>query len=122
IKVVGLSGPMQLHTASGDITAEHINGVVDLLTTSGDVDLSGAISDNSVVKTTSGGITYKGSLDPKGTYHFASLSGDVEITLPESTAFKYDLSSISGDINNKFGGHAGSAGSDPSALLTVTTT
>jgi DUF4097 and DUF4098 domain-containing protein YvlB len=109
-----------LHTGSGSITVNGLSGQVTLDTGSGSTTVSqGALSGNSILKAGSGNITYNGSLDPKGKYRFETGSGDVDLTLPSSSAFNLDTHTGSGSVNNGFGSNQ--IGSDPRAFISIST-
>ncbi len=130
----GGSGQVTLTTSSGDIKASNISGVMTLSTSSGDVTASNAsASGNSSFQTSSGDITYRGSLAPNGNYSFQDSSGDIDLTLPGDAAFQVvQASTDSGNIDSDFSGlnilrsssgatASGSVGNAPSAKITLRT-
>jgi hypothetical protein len=130
----GGSGQITLTTSSGDIKASNVSGQMTLSTSSGNVTaINASASGNSSFETSSGDITYNGSLAPKGTYSFRASSGDVTVTLPGDSALQVQASTDSGDISSDFSGvivqrgdgsgatASGSSGSAPYAQVTLTT-
>jgi hypothetical protein len=55
------------------------------------------------MSSTSGNLTYEGSLLKGGNYEFHNVSGDVDLTFGASPSAHFDISSFSGDIDNSFG-------------------
>lgn len=103
IRVEKSGGGMRLSTASGDITAVGVGDEIKLSAASGDIDLSDAkgIFD---VSCASGGITADG-ITIAGASEFSVASGDVEVTLAETSEFDLELSSASGDVLLDFNGN-----------------
>jgi hypothetical protein len=109
-----------LNTGSGDIDAHGLSGQVTLQTGSGSTKIEqGALKGDSVLKAGSGDITYNGSLDANGSYRFETGSGDVDLTLPSSSAFNLDAHTGSGSVNNDFG--SDQVGGSPRAPLSIIT-
>ncbi len=103
----GGSGQVTLTTSSGDITASNISGQLTLSTRSGDVKaIDAAASGNSSFETSSGAITYEGTLADGGSYGFHTGSGDIDLTLPGNAIFHIEASTQSGDISSDFPGVA----------------
>ena len=100
----GGSGHVSLTTSSGDIKASNISGEMTLSTSSGDVTADNAsASGNSSFQTSSGDITYRGSLAANGNYSFQDSSGDIDLTLPGDATFQVvQASTDSGDIDSDF--------------------
>ncbi len=109
-----------LGTGSGSIDVHGLSGQVTLETGSGSTTIEqGALKGDSVLKAGSGDITYNGSLDPNGSYRFETGSGDVDLTLPSSSAFSLDAHTGSGSVKNDFG--SDQVGSNPRAPVSITT-
>jgi hypothetical protein len=117
-------------TTSGEIALDGVSGALKLVSVSGDVQVGDARDGQLEFSTTSGGIEYEGSLAPRSANKVDSISGDVQLRLPESSGFRLDASTVSGDLSSEFelrdGGPSlrslsGVAG-DGSATLTIGTT
>jgi DUF4097 and DUF4098 domain-containing protein YvlB len=54
------------------------------------------------IGTTSGDITYEGTVDPKGTYDLSTHSGDVKFAIPPNMGATLSLQSYSGDVESAF--------------------
>jgi hypothetical protein len=107
ITVTGVSGQMSLTTNTGPITLSQdtLNGL-SIVNADSDqinatqVSLSGQVS----FKTNIGSLTFSGTLDPKGTYHFETNTGDLDITLPLKSSFHLDVSTNTGTTATDFPG------------------
>jgi DUF4097 and DUF4098 domain-containing protein YvlB len=129
----GGRGQIILKTSSGNITASNISGQMTLSTSSGSVTATNAsASGNSSFKTSSGDITYRGSLAPGGTYDFHDSSGSIDLTLPGNAALQVQAVTQSGSIDSDFSEvrvldnssgalASGTVGSAPYALVTAQT-
>lgn len=92
-----ISGSMELTGIRGQLRAETVSG-------------SAKILDSSLrelnAETTSGSLTYVGSILPGGNFDISSISGSVELRLPADVDASFDISAFSGDIDNAFGPEA----------------
>ncbi len=78
IRLEGASGPLYAHTISGDVQLHGLRDAqLDLETTSGDVEASGALA---------------------GT--ISTISGDVQLRLPVASDLALDVSTVSGDLSS----------------------
>lgn len=121
ITLTGVSGPIALTTTSGDIEVDagsvaganisttsgsvEINGAADALviqTVSGDISVSNTRSAALKLATTSGDIEYHGNLDAEADHSISTISGDVDLVLPEGAALQVDASSVSGSLETDF--------------------
>jgi DUF4097 and DUF4098 domain-containing protein YvlB len=120
IEVVDASDRISVQTVGGDIRVEKARGRTDIGTTGGDVelyDIVGPLTVRSVssdlvvrrvessdvrINTTSGDITYEGTVEPKGVYDINAHSGDVVFTIPTGTGASLSLQTYNGDIDNAF--------------------
>jgi hypothetical protein len=87
------------------------------------------------VNSTSGGVTFIGSLARNGRYELNSFSGEIRLTLSGNTGFEIDANSFSGDVRTDLaittrGAQTGRGGrrtvlngtyGDGSAILDLTT-
>jgi hypothetical protein len=117
-------------TTSGEVQLDGVAGALKLTSVSGDIHVRAARDGQLDVSTTSGEIAYEGSLASGSTNKVDTISGDVNLRLPDASGFRLDASTVSGDVGSEFelrdGATArrslsGVAG-DGSAALTVSTT
>jgi hypothetical protein len=120
IEVVDAADRIVVQSTSGDIRLSRIRGRTRVGLTSGDLeldDISGSLEIRSVssdmrirrvdvsdlrIGTTSGDITYEGTVDPKGTYEITSHSGDIQFEIPGNSGAALSLQTYSGDIDSSF--------------------
>ncbi|HEU5103242.1 MAG TPA: DUF4097 family beta strand repeat-containing protein [Roseiflexaceae bacterium] len=119
-----------VNTTSGEVELDGVAGALKVTSVSGDINLREAHDGRLEISTTSGEIQYEGDLARASANTLNSISGDVRLRLPESSGFRLDASTVSGDISSDFelreGEQArwslsGVAG-DGSATLTIGTT
>ncbi len=88
---------------SGDLTITDIAcHDFDLTLGSGDVEFAGAVTDTLNAKVGSGDVTFELYQAPAKSMDVCVDSGDVEITVPNSTGFKASLTVGSGDFESDF--------------------
>src|SRR5690606_15036295 len=71
-------------------------------TISGEVAVSDARDVLLTVSKTSGDLNFTGSLAPGGANRVTSISGDGTLRLPKDSAFRLDMSTISGELESEF--------------------
>src|SRR6185437_1436881 len=74
----------------------------DVSSVSGDLDLRGMTAKVVRAKTTSGDVTYDGTVDPAGRYELTSHSGDLRLHIPRTTSAQLSVSTWNGDIDSEF--------------------
>ena len=111
-----VSGSAETDTVSGRVTAENLNTAsLECDTVSGDVKASGAIEAFDL-SSTSGAAEITTTV-PLKKLETDTVSGDVTLTLPESSGFTLEFDTVSGDLNcelpmtNKNGKHICNDGS-----------
>ena len=87
------SGRVSVSSAGGTVAAVNLkpvetNDEFEVLTTSGDIELSNVTHHQVTTKTVSGNLTMNGPLAPAGRYGFNSFSGDVTLAMPANASFK----------------------------------
>jgi len=131
VRVISVSGEIGLRTRSRDLTASSVSGTVEVVgngaagriaarSVSGDIDIQGAEGEfetesvsgdvkvqrsraaRLTMKSTSGDVVYDGGLG-SGSYEFLTVSGDVLIVVSGARDAIFDVSTLSGDIDNAFG-------------------
>ncbi len=113
------SEDLSVSTVSGDITAEvkaesagfySVSGSLEIEgncrrltgeTVSGNIEIDNNKSDDIVIKSTSGSLTFKGDIAKKGRLKAKSLSGSVKLYLPENISAEFELSTFSGSLKNR---------------------
>lgn len=87
------SGRVNVSSAGGSVEALNLRPVeaqdeFEVVTTSGDIELSQVTHKQINTKTVSGNLTMTGPLAPAGRYWFNSFSGDVTLAMPANSSFK----------------------------------
>lgn len=98
----GLTGNVDVRAVSGDITLSDIKGDVEVTSVSGDIDLTNVIAKYVRAKSTSGDVSFDGSIDPAGRYELGSHSGSVYLTMPQTTGALLTVSTYTGSIDSDF--------------------
>lgn len=103
IDMQDVMGDVYLKSVSGTIKVMRIEGSIDAETTSGHIRLE-EVSGAKVVKAKvlSGGIFYRGKINPDGRYNLDSLSGNVEMRVPQHSGFEFEADSFSGHVDTDF--------------------
>jgi Putative adhesin len=119
-----------VNTTSGEIELDGVAGALKLTSVSGDIGVREARDGRLDFSTTSGEIEYDGSLARGSANNLNTISGDVRLRLPDTSGFRLDASTVSGDVSGDFElrdgqqsrrSLSGVAG-DGSATLTIGTT
>ena len=97
-----LNGTTEINTLNGEVSVVDARGDVDATTVSGDVDLRNVIARFIRAKSTSGDVSFDGTVDPTGRYDLGSHSGTVTLTVPQSTGALFTLVTFSGAIESDF--------------------
>jgi len=87
------TGRVSVSSAGGSIDAANLRPVetgdsLEVVTTSGDINLTNVTHKDINTKTVSGNLTLTGPLAAAGRYWFNSFSGDVTLALPANASFK----------------------------------
>ena len=89
-------------TTSGEVQLDGVAGALKLTSVSGDIHVREARDGRLDLSTTSGEIEYEGSLASTSANTLNSISGDVNLRLPEESGFRLDASTVSGDLSSEF--------------------
>jgi DUF4097 and DUF4098 domain-containing protein YvlB len=106
-------------TVSGTVTVTRASGIVEAKSSSGGVNVRGNVSE-AVLFSVSGSVVFDGVVAGNGRMTAESSSGSVELTLPRNTSARYELSTVSADIENSFGPPATRAKSGAGVSLAFT--
>ena len=111
VHVDGVRGDASIHTLSGAVTLQDAASTVEVETVSGDIELGGMASRQIRTNSTSGDLTFSGTIADGGRYEFQTHSGEIRLELPANVGAELSLSTFSGDIDSAFpitlvaGGH-----------------
>lgn len=125
---------LELKSNTGSINVSGVSGRMSLTSNTGSVDVrDGLLTSNSTLNSNTGSITFNGSIDKTGAYHFTTNTGSVNVTLPASSVFHVDATTDTGSITSDFPGVTvqhpnfmgaiahGDVGSSPQAMVTLRT-
>jgi len=90
-----------LNTKSGVVSVNGAQGNLKARTDFGEINISNAEKTTLDLETNSGRINYRGSLGA-GPHRFSTKFGDIRLTLPEDSAFDFDLQTDFGTIRSGF--------------------
>lgn len=116
ITLDGITGEIDANTVSGGLEAQGARGGIRFKTLSGDLTVADAVLSRLDAKTVSGRVTGDFELAPAGTVQAATVSGDVAIRLPASTAAEVDLRSASGRVDTAFEDLTGARSPGPASV------
>jgi len=102
VDVQGVRGDVAIHTLSGDVTLARAAAGVEVETVSGDIDLGSTTSRQVRTNSTSGDLTFSGTVVDGGRYEFQTHSGELRIELPDNVGAQLTLSTFSGEIESAF--------------------
>ncbi|MCC6488774.1 MAG: DUF4097 family beta strand repeat protein [Candidatus Hydrogenedentes bacterium] len=121
IEVDGRTADIQIKAVSGDVTVRTATVRAEVSTVSGEIEILGENIALLECGAVTGGIRYTGGVTPGGTIEVSTHSGDVSLSLPETTEAEFDLSTFNGGIRCAFGGEVSKPGFGPGASLEHTT-
>lgn len=102
VEASNVNGRVEIHTQSGDLTLSDIRGDIEIGNTSGDIKLQRVASKLVRARTTSGDVSYDGTIDPSGRYEFKSYSGDIRLNVPRDASAQLAVSTWTGEIESAF--------------------
>lgn len=105
--VDGITGQMHLETNSGNLIVKNSTLLGPSLIRSNGGDLQATrdhLHGSVTFDNNSAGITFQGSLDPAGNYHFTCNGNPITLTLPQNTAVQVNASTNGGSINSTIPG------------------
>jgi hypothetical protein len=102
VSIANVTGDVEISTQSGDLTLSEVRGNLEIGNTSGDISMKGVTATMVRARTTSGDVTYDGTIDPAGRYELISHSGDIRLRLPREANAQLTVSTWNGEIDSDF--------------------
>ena len=99
----GYSERISAESVSGDIELSGLSGEISVTAVSGDMELQAGLIESGKLETVSGDITVTGELSDNSKLTAGSMSGDVVIILPADQSGLFKAESFSGRISTDFG-------------------
>ena len=107
IEVRGGAGRVEARAVSGSIEVEGVTEEVTATTMSGSIEVEGGGTLRRVdLRTFSGSIELEAALAPDVRAHLETHSGGIRVALPADTSARFDVQTLSGEIENDFGKRA----------------
>lgn len=110
VEVRAAGAPMSIATISGPVVLHGVAQEVEVETVSAPVEVVGEAIEELQIESTSGTVTFRGSLAVEGHLEIETFSGDVNLALPASVQAHFELTTFSGEIDSALGPKVG--GSD----------
>jgi DUF4097 and DUF4098 domain-containing protein YvlB len=102
VEVTGVAGDLRIgNVLSGDVRVRGVTGEVEVKTVSGEIDLRDMRSRLVRANSTSGDITFEGTIDAAGRYELQTHSGDIDLTLPANVGAQLVVSTYSGGVKSE---------------------
>ncbi|MEO8561489.1 MAG: DUF4097 family beta strand repeat-containing protein [bacterium] len=102
VAIQGVRGDANIHTLSGGVTLDGARGNVEIETVSGDIELRDVVARQVRTTSTSGDLTFGGTILANGRYEFTTHSGEIRLQLPRDIGAQLSLSTFSGEIDSAF--------------------
>ena len=103
VRFSGHTKRISAESVSGDVTLSGISGEITATTVSGDMELQAGTIDGAKLETVSGDIMVTGKLSDNARLSAESMSGDVLVLLPSNQTGLFKAQSFSGRIYTDFG-------------------
>jgi DUF4097 and DUF4098 domain-containing protein YvlB len=102
VEANSIGGDLRISVLSGDVRVRGVTGEVEVKTVSGEVNVRDARARFVRLGSTSGDLTFEGTIDPTGRYELETHSGDVDLTLPANIGANLTVSTFSGSVESDF--------------------
>ncbi len=103
ISITGATAGVSASSVSGDVTVASVAGDIRMNSVSGSVQVRGATTGSINANSVSGDIeVIVDQLTSNGDHAFATVSGDVEITLPANVDATVRMTTVSGELTSDF--------------------
>ena len=102
LRVEGGDGDFRLDLASGDVVMDDVAGRIQVESVSGDITVRRARAREVRLETTSGSLTYDGTVQGDGQYELSTHSGDVRLRLPDGTRARLEADTYNGEFSSDF--------------------
>ena len=102
VVITGVKGESTINTVSGSVTLTAARGNINIESVSGDLGLSDVVARQVRMHTTSGDVSFAGSILDDGRYEFNAFSGEIMLALPNDIGAELSVSTFSGGIESDF--------------------
>lgn len=94
----GTSGEIDVHATNDDIRMRDVEGSIVAESVHGDIRIEGAKTSRAELVTTSGDVSYDGTIDEEGDYYFSTHDGDVRLAVPPDTSALVEIETFDGEV------------------------
>ena len=92
----GSTASLRVKTMSGDIFVPRAVGFVELVTVTGDIDVTSRGVRRGTLRSTAGRTRFAGAVPRDGSLRFETSSGEIDLRLPRNVAADFELTSLGG--------------------------
>lgn len=103
VRVASTRGQSELESVSGEVTVRRATGRLEIGVVSGNIEIEEGILDSLTAETVSGSIYCGAAPNDRSRFDLESMSGTVELVVPEGVNADFDIETYSGSIKNTFG-------------------
>lgn len=103
VSATAMSDSVRVQSVSGDIRVEGVGGRIKLETVSGNLGLTATRVQELNTGSVSGDANISMALLPQARVHLESMSGDIHANLPTTLSARIDANTFSGDIDSDYG-------------------
>jgi DUF4097 and DUF4098 domain-containing protein YvlB len=103
VSVSSRGGRVQAESVNGPVTVRGASGEINASTVNGPLTITGGTFERGRLETVNGRVLFEAGLAARGSLEVESVSGEVELALPENTSADFSVTTFSGDIRNELG-------------------
>jgi DUF4097 and DUF4098 domain-containing protein YvlB len=103
VRVTTSAGRSELESVSGNVVVRQSSGRLEVGAVSGDIEIEGGALEMLQAETVSGSIFCEVSPTDRGRFNLESMSGTIEMVIPESINADIEVETYSGSIRNTIG-------------------
>lgn len=102
VQAEGIKGDVRAESVSGGVSLRSIDGDIAAESVSGRITIAGAASSTVRAETVGGSLSYDGTIEPTGSYSFATHSGSLTLAVPANAGATVSLETFSGSVDSDF--------------------
>jgi hypothetical protein len=102
IDINGVDGNLDVESVSGRLTIGGVSGDVTAETVSSPIRIARAVSKLVRAESVQGSVSYDGTIEPSGSYSFATHAGLLTLAVPPTTGATVTLETFSGNVDSDF--------------------
>jgi len=102
VDLANADGNVEVRSTNGRVTVTDVTGDITASSVNGRISLQGIESSDVRAETTSGGVSYDGTIVDGGRYSLRTHSGDVLVAMQEGVNATFGVSTFSGNLDTAF--------------------